>query len=136
VPLHLTQCGLGRDIHTYQVASSRLATRDMGRKLRAVPLWERWVPFNIMWPGRRPTTILSGILIHPFGHNTWAKIREGCCRFFWAARTAYYLLQCRLGRGIYLPTKWHRDPSSRLAPTDMAENWGLCAHLFEGWVPM
>jgi len=32
------------------------------------------------------------------------------------------------GRGlvpIYLHTKWHLDPCSHLAATDMAENWGL-----------
>jgi len=27
---------------------------------------------------------------------------------------------------VYLRTKWHLDPSSRLATADMAENWGLC----------
>jgi len=26
----------------------------------------------------------------------------------------------------YLRTKWHLDPSSCLASTDRAENWGLC----------
>jgi len=28
---------------------------------------------------------------------------------------------------VYLPTKWHLDPSSRLARTDMDQKWGCCA---------
>jgi len=44
----------------------RLATTDMGRKLGAVPLWGRRAgfPSNTMWPGPRPTSVPSGILIH------------------------------------------------------------------------
>jgi len=26
----------------------------------------------------------------------------------------------------YLPSKWHLDPSSRLATTDMGQKWGIC----------
>jgi len=51
--------------------SSRLATRDIGRKLGVVPpFWEgrgevrAGSPSNTMWPGPRPTSIPSGILIH------------------------------------------------------------------------
>jgi len=36
-----------------------------------------------------------------------------------------YLIQCRLGRG-YLTNKWHLDPSSHLATTDMGQKLGLC----------
>jgi len=35
---HVTQCGLGRGRRLYQVASSRLATTDMGRNWRLCPL--------------------------------------------------------------------------------------------------
>jgi len=46
---HVTQCGLGRGLPSYQGhldPSSSLATTDMGRKFGAVPLWGRgsWVP--------------------------------------------------------------------------------------------
>jgi len=41
-----------------------------------------------------------------------------------------HLTQYGLGRGLPPYTKWHLDPTSRLATTDMAENWG-CA-LFWG----
>jgi len=38
-----------------------------------------------------------------------------------------HLTQCGLARGLYLPTKWHLDLSSRLATTDMDQKyWGLC----------
>jgi len=53
-------------------SSSRLATTDMGRKLGAVPFLGggSWAPTNTMWPGPRPTTVPSFILIHP---NVWPQ---------------------------------------------------------------
>ena len=47
--------------------SSHFATTDMGRKLRAVPLWGRGAgsPTNTIWPGPRPTCLPSFILIRP-----------------------------------------------------------------------
>jgi len=45
----------------------RLATIDMGRKFGGcAPFWG-WARFlfNTMWPGPRPTSVPSGILIHP-----------------------------------------------------------------------
>jgi len=67
---HLTQCGFGRGYTSTPSGifdpSSRLATTDMGRKL-GVPLWRGGAgsPSNIMWPGLRPTSIPSFILIRP-----------------------------------------------------------------------
>jgi len=45
---------------------SRLATTNMGRKVGAVPLWGGGAgsPSNTMWPGPRPTSMPSFILIH------------------------------------------------------------------------
>jgi len=45
----------------------RLATMDMGRNVAAVPLsvWGELGPHVTMSPGPRPTSVLSGILIHP-----------------------------------------------------------------------
>ena len=39
---------------------------------------------------------------------------------------------------VYLRTKWHHDPSSRLATTDMAKNWVGVVCRFSGgsWVPI
>ena len=48
--------------------SSRLATTDMGRQLGegCAPFWrEAGSPSNTMWPGPRPTCVLSFVLIHP-----------------------------------------------------------------------
>ena len=68
---------------------------------------------STMWPGSRPTFVPSGILIHPAvrTQQTWAEI--------WGA------VPLRGGAGstsnneswaeAYLRTKWHLDPSSRLA---------------------
>jgi len=90
----LIQCGLGRGLLPYQVASSssRLATIDMGQKLSdggcafcilvlppvwpqrtlaenwgaAVPLYGRraWFPSKTISRRPRPTSVPSGILIH------------------------------------------------------------------------
>ena len=59
---------------------SRLATIDMGRKLgRLRPLWGARSASNTRWPGPRPTSIPSGVLIH---QAVWAqymgrKLRPG-----------------------------------------------------------
>jgi len=37
----------------------------------------------------------------------------GCCVPFRGRKLALHLTQCRLGRDLYLITKWHLDPSSR-----------------------
>ena len=62
----------------------RLATKDMGRKLGAVPLFGgAGSPSNTMSPGPRPTAIPSGILIHPavWPQRTWAKNWGWLCPF-------------------------------------------------------
>ena len=68
-----TQCGLGRGLYLctrwHPYPSSRFATINMGRKVGggAVPLFTGGAgsPSNTMWPGPRPTSAPSGILIHP-----------------------------------------------------------------------
>jgi len=53
--------------------SSRLATTDMGRKLGTAvpPFLGTGSPSNTMWPGPRPTSVPSYILIHStVSHNT------------------------------------------------------------------
>jgi len=59
-------------------SSNRLTTIDMGGKLGAVPfLGVRGAvsPSSTMWPGPRPTSIPSGILIHPaiLRQQIWAE---------------------------------------------------------------
>jgi len=83
----LTQCGRGRGLLPYQVASSSilslLATIDMGRNLGAVPpLGGAGTQSNTTSPGPRFTSVPSGILIHPTvrPQRTWAE-NWGLCPF-------------------------------------------------------
>jgi len=99
--------------------SSRLATINMGRKVGVCPfLVGGGSPSSTMWPGPRPTSIPSGILINPavWPQQTWRIIREWAPPPFGGGVLGLHLTQCRLGRG-YLPTKWHLAPSSHLATT-------------------
>jgi len=71
---HATQCGMDRGLYLrtkwHLDASSRLAAIDMGRKLGAVPFLGvegagSLSQSTTMWLGPRPTSIPSGMLIHP-----------------------------------------------------------------------
>jgi len=67
---HLTQWCPGEVYHRSKSnldPSSRLATTNMGRKWGVVPpFWEgAGSPSSTIWHGPRPTSIPSGILIHP-----------------------------------------------------------------------
>jgi len=57
--------------------SSRLTNTDMGRKLGVLcPFGEGELgPYNTLWPGPRPASLRSSILIHPavWPQQTWAK---------------------------------------------------------------
>jgi len=80
------QCGLGRGLLPYQVASSS---------------------------------------IQPFGHNRhWPKIGwGGRCAFF--SRGTWVPIEHKVARAeTYLHTKWHLNPSSRLATTDIGRKLG------------
>jgi len=62
--------------------------------------------------------------LQPFGHNRHGP-KTGSSAHFWGGELDPHLTQCRFGRG--LPTKWHLDPSSHLATTDMGQKLrGLC----------
>jgi len=66
--------------------SIRLATTDLGRKLgRLCPCFGgAGSPSSTMWPGSRPTSLPSGILMHPAdGHNRHGpKIGEGSAPYW------------------------------------------------------
>jgi len=55
---------------------------------------------NTMWPGLRPTSVPSGILIHPavWPQQTWAK-NWGLFPFFWGGELGPHLAQCGLDQG-------------------------------------
>ena len=68
--------------------------------------------------------------MQPFGHNAWAKIGDVVPPPFWGRP---HLIQCRLSRDLPPYTKWHLNPSSRLAKTDMDRKLsGCCAPFGEG----
>ena len=85
---------------------NRLTTIDMGRKVgAAVPLSVAELhqsPPETMLPGLRPTSVPSGILIHPaiWPQQTWAKMGGGCSPFGGEGELHTHLTQCGLSRGL------------------------------------
>ena len=57
---------------------------------------------NTMWPGRRSTSVPSGVIIHPdvwsqyMGQNLGGLL---CPSPFWG-KLSHHVTQCRLGRGL------------------------------------
>ena len=94
-------------------------------------------PYSTMWPGPRPTPMPSAILIHPavLPQQTWAE-NWGLHPLFGDGKLGPHLTQSRLAEA-YLHTKWHLNPSSHLATTDMGRKlepvplWGRGS-----WVPI
>ena len=83
---HVTQCGLGRGLPSYQVASGCIqpfSHNKHGQIIGAVPLGGgAGSASNTMLPGPRPTLVPSDILIHPpFRHNKHEPIIMGLCPF-------------------------------------------------------
>ena len=94
----------------------RLTKIDMCRKVAAaVPLSVRRAgsPSNTMPPGPRLTSVPSGILVHPavWAQYTWAE--NGGCYALWGSWVP--ILHNVACAEAYLRTKWHLDPSGRLA---------------------
>jgi len=80
---HLTQFRMGQRLPPYSKwhldPSCRLATTDRGKG--TVPLLRGAGSLsNTVWPGPRPTSVPSGILIHPavWPQQTWDKNWELC----------------------------------------------------------
>jgi len=111
-------------------APSHLSTIQMGRKLAGGAPHIRWggktgSPSNTKSPGLRPTSIPSGILMHP---AVWPQEKwdENCTPPLFAGRVlGPHLTQSRLGEA-YLHAKYQLHPSSRLAAINMGQKfWGL-----------
>ena len=105
--LRLIQCGLGRVLLPYQVASSSIETfghNRHGTKYRVevgVPsiLGVAESPSNTKSPGPRPTSIQSAILVHRaiWPQRTLAK--NGLCPFR-GGELGPHVTQCWFGRGL------------------------------------
>jgi len=83
-----------------------------------------------MWPGLRPTSKPSDILIHPaiWPQQIWAE-NWGLCPFGGKGDGSLSNAVWSGGQAdAYLHAKFHLDPSSRLATTDMGRKLrgGLC----------
>ena len=88
--------------------------------------WKSSIPSNTKSLGPRTTSVSSGILIHPtvWPQRTLAENWGWLCPLF-GDELGPPLIQSRLAKA-YLHTKWHLNPSSRLATTDMGRKVGLC----------
>jgi len=77
-------------------------------------------PSNTMWPGPRPTSVPTGILIQPFGHNRHGPKTGRCCALFghnvhgpkiggyvpfWEGELGPHLRQWGLGRVLTKDTR-------------------------------
>jgi len=95
---------------------SRLATTDMGRKLRgSAPFFGRGAgsSSNTKSPGLRPNSIPSGILIHPaiWLQQIWAENWAGCAPL---GRGAGSPSNSVARAEAYLHARFHLDPSNPL----------------------
>jgi len=127
----LTLYGLGRGLLPYQETSSSIQPFDHNR--HEPKIGEGAVLFfrggagsqsNTKSPGPRPTSISSGILVHP---AVWPQrtLAENCGYAPLGDRKlGPHLTQCRLG-WAYLRTKWYLDPSSLLATIHMGRKLGV-----------
>ena len=98
--------------------SSCLATIDMGRKVVRLlcPFFRRErraeSSFNTIWPGPRPSSVPSGIMIHPtvWLQQIWGE-NGGSVPL---GELGPHLTQCGLGQGLprYQVTSWSIQPFS------------------------
>jgi len=129
---HLAQCGLGRGLPPYQVASWHIQLFGHNRNEPKIgglcPLGEGELGTHLAQcglDGSPPPCQVPSWSIQPFGHNRRGPKIGGSALFFGRGLDPH-TTQCHLGRA-YLPTKWHLDPSSHVATTDMGQKLGgLC----------
>jgi len=96
---------MNKPITTVQCSNEITVTViNMGRKFGAFdPFWGGdGSPSNTKSPGLRPTSIPSGIFMHPaiWLNRNRPKIRERVLPPFWGGGLGPGLTQCRLGRGL------------------------------------
>jgi len=139
---HLTQSRLGCGLPPYQVVSWHVQTFDDNRhgpKIGGCTPFsgKRWgwagSPSNKLSSGQRPASVPSGTLIHPavWPQWTWAENWGGGSAPLFGEGLDPHLTQSSLGKA-YSHTKWHLNPCSHLATTDMGRKLTDCATLREG----
>jgi len=85
-----------------------------------------WVPSNTMWPGPRSTSVPSGVFIDlaVSPQETSAKNWLRAVPFFLGGGSWVPIEHKVAWSEAYLHTKWHLNPSSHLATTDMGPKLG------------
>jgi len=97
----------------------------MGQKLGTVPpFWGggALAQCGLGW-GLPPYQVASWS-IQPFGHNRHGPKIGGLCPFLGRGAASPSITMSLGSSKAYLPTKWHLDPSSHLATTDMGQKLG------------
>ena len=152
---HLTQSRLDWGLPPYQVASwciQPFGHNKNGPKIQGAlpPFWGGFWggeqgPHLTQSPGPRPTSVPSGILIHAaiWLQHTW--VENGAVLLFFLGGSWVPIYHDVAWAEVYLCTKWHLNPASSLATTDIGRNLGgvapfgereLCPHLTQcglGW---
>ena len=98
-----TQCGLGRGLLPYQVASSSIQPfghNRHGLKLYGNSAFFRGSSSNTKSPGPRPTSVPSGILVHPAVWPQGTSAENWGLFPFRGGELGPHLTQSRLGRGL------------------------------------
>jgi len=122
----LTQSRLGRGLPPNQVPSWSIQTfghnkHGPNKGGGSAPFLGRGPgsPCSIMWPGTRPTSMPSAILIHPavWPQRTWAE-NWGLCPFG-GGGAGSHLTQCGQGRGLPAcqVSSWSVQPFGHNTPT-------------------
>ena len=125
-----SQCGLGWGLLPYQVASSSIQPFGYNRH---VPKIGRLCPLlgeGVLGPHLTqcclgwdlPPYWVASWSIQTFGQNRHGP-KTGGSAPLGDGELGLHLTQCRLSSGLS-PTKWHLDPSSHLATTDMGQKLG------------
>ena len=89
-------------------------------------------PSNTMLLGSRPTSLLSGILVHPaiWPQQIWAE-NWGAVPL-WGRGSCVSMYQNVARAETYLCAKFHVDPANGLATTDMGRKLAAVVPLFRG----
>jgi len=112
----LIQCGRGRGLLPYQVATSSIQPfghNRHGPKIEcALFLGVAGSPSNTKTPGPRPTSIPSGILVHPAVWPQRTLVKNWGLAPLGEEELAPHLTQCRVGRGLppYQVASWSMQP--------------------------
>jgi len=129
----LIQCGQGLGLLPYQVASSSIQpfghNRHEPKSGGCAPLGGAATPYSTTLPEPMFTSVPSGILIHPAAWtmdtiDMGQKLGGGDSSLIYGGSWVHIEHKVACAE-VYLHTKWHLSPSSRLATTDIGRKLGV-----------